>query len=447
MAAVTILSIGAFLYFSYFVHFNTPFFMAAPPKSAAIGFIFVTLLIDTIGFGLVIPVFPKLVQQLAHADLSVAAQYGGWLVTCYAIMQFLFAPVLGNLSDRFGRRPVLLFSLLGFGLDYAFQGFAPTIGWLFVGRAIAGVTGASFTTASAYIADISTPENRAQNFGLIGVAFGVGFIAGPALGGLLGGFGLRIPFFAAAGFSLLNALFGYFVLPESLSLEKRRKFDWKRANPLGAILNFRKYPALTGLFVSVIFIYTAAHAVQTTWTYYNMEKFKWSTGMVGYSLAFVGLMVALVQGLLIRPVIPWLGPKKSVYIGLLFYVLGYVLFAFANQGWLMFLFLVPYCLGGISGPSLQSLLSGHVPPDEQGELQGLLTSLMSATSIFGPLLMTGLFAYYTRPGGHIYFPGAPFLAGAFFIGCSVVIAYLTLRKEKDPLVSQAPPPEQVSGPL
>lgn len=419
--------------------------MAAPVKSAAIGFIFVTLLLDTMGFGLVIPVFPKLIQRLGHVDLSKASEYGGWLVTVYAIMQFIFAPVLGNLSDRFGRRPVLLFSLLGFGLDYTFQGLAPSIGWLFVGRSIAGLTGASFTTASAYIADISTPENRAQNFGMIGVAFGVGFIVGPSLGGLLGGYGLRLPFFVAAGFSVLNTLFGFFVLPESLPAEKRRKFDWKRANPLGSLLNLRKYPALGGLFLSVVFLYMAAHAVQTTWSFYNMEKFKWTTGMVGYSLAFVGVLVALVQGVLIRPVVPWLGQKKSVYMGILFYTFGYILFAFATKGWMMYLFLVPYCLGGIAGPTLQSLLSGHVPPDEQGELQGLLTSLMSATSIFGPLLMTGLFAYYTRPGGNIYFPGAPFLAGAVFLLCSVVISYLTLRKEKAPLVSPSPTPEPGSG--
>lgn len=406
--------------------------MAIQRRSAALGFIFTTLLLDTIGFGLVIPVFPKLIQQLEHCDLSKASQYGGLLATCYAIMQFLFAPVLGNLSDRFGRRPVLLFSLLGFGLDYMFQGLAPSLGWLFVGRLIAGVTGASFTTASAYIADISTPENRAQNFGMIGVAFGLGFIIGPSLGGLLGGMGLRLPFFVAAGFSLLNTLFGYFVLPESLPSEKRRPFEWKRANPLGTLLAVRRYPSLAGLFVSVIFLYMAAHAVQTTWPYYNMEKFKWTTAQVGFSLTVVGFLIALVQGVLIRPIIPRLGPQRSVYTGIILYTIGYVLFAFAFKGWMMYAILVPYCLGGIAGPALQSLLSGHVPANEQGELQGLLTSLMSLTSVFGPLLMTGLFACYTRPNGSLYFPGAPFLAGAIFLGCSLVTAYLTLRGERTP---------------
>jgi len=393
------------------------------------GFIFTTLLIDTTGFGLVIPIFPKLLQQLGHIDMSKAAQYGGLLAMVYAIMQFVFAPVLGNLSDRFGRRPILLFSLLGFGLDYAFQGLAPSIGWLFVGRLIAGITGASFTTASAYIADISTSENRAQNFGLIGVAFGLGFIIGPLLGGVLGGVGLRLPFFVAGGFSLLNTLFGYFVLPESLPADKRRRFEWKRANPVGSLVALKRYPALTGLFVVVVFLYMAAHAVQTTWTYYNMEKFKWSTSQVGYSLAVVGFLIALVQGLLIRKIIPWLGQKWSLYLGLLLYTTGYILFALATQGWMMYAFLVPYCMGGIAGPALQSLLAAHVPSNEQGELQGLLTSLMSLTSVFGPLMMTGLFAYYTRPGGVLYLPGAPFLAGAFFLACSLVTAYLTLRNE------------------
>jgi MFS transporter, DHA1 family, tetracycline resistance protein len=414
-------------------------------RSAAMGFIFVTLLVDTIGFGVIIPVLPRLIQELKHCDLSKASQYGGYLVAIYSLTQFLFAPVLGNLSDRFGRRPILLFSLLGFGLDYTFQGFAPTLAWLFVGRLIAGITGASFTTASAYIADVSTPENRTQNFGLIGVAFGVGFILGPFLGGEMATFGLRVPFFTAAGLSLLNALFGFFILPESLSQANRRPFDWKRANPVGSILNLRKYPTLIGLFVAVFFVFMAAHAVQTTWTYFNMEKFHWNPAEVGYSLSFVGLLIGLVQGLLIRPLIPWLGPRKTLYIGLLLYTFGCLLFAFAFRSWMMYACLIPYCLGGIAGPALQSLISGSVPANEQGEIQGLMTSIMSATSIFGPLLMTGLFAYYTRPGGRIYFPGAPFLAGAFFLGCSVVIAYLSLRTRKDPPMGPIPLPEGIPG--
>ncbi len=400
-------------------------------RKAAIGFIFITLLIDVTGFGLIIPVMPKLIQELLGVnDISKASQYGGWLTFAYAFMQFIFAPVLGNLSDKYGRRPVLLFSLFGFGIDYLFLSFAPSIGWLFVGRLIAGVTGASFTTASAYIADISTNENRAQNFGMIGAAFGLGFIIGPLIGGLLGELGARIPFLVAAALALANCLYGYFVLPESLDKEHRRKFEWKRANPLGSLLQLKKYPAVGGLIVSLVLVYLAAHAVQSNWSFFNIEKFNWSPKMIGISLGVVGLLVGLVQGGLVRIVNPKIGNEKSVYIGLGLYTLGLLLFAFASQSWMMFVFLIPYCLGGIAGPALQSIISGHVPPNEQGELQGALTSLMSATSIVGPLMMTNLFAYFTRKNAPLYFPGVSFLLGALLMLASTIWAYYALRTEK-----------------
>lgn len=402
--------------------------MALSHKPAALGFIFTTLLIDVAGLSIIIPVLPDVIKQLVHGDLSVAASYSGWLTFAYAIMQFIMAPVLGNLSDRYGRRPVLLFSLAGFGLDYLLQGFAPTIAWLFIGRIIAGITGASFTTASAYIADISTPEKRAQNFGLIGAAFGLGFIIGPAIGGLLGQYGARLPFFVAAGFSLVNALFGYFVLPESLPPEKRRAFSWKRANPVGSLLNLRKYPALGGLVISLIFVYVASHAIQSVWTFYNMEKFGWSKLWVGLSLAFFGVLIAFVQGVLIRKAVPMLGQKRCIYIGLLLYSAGYVLFAFAGAGWMMFVFMIIYSLGGIAGPALQSLITGHVPASEQGDLQGALTSLISATAIIGPPMMTSLFRYFTSKSAPVHFPGAPFLMGSVLILISAVVAYRTLKK-------------------
>jgi DHA1 family tetracycline resistance protein-like MFS transporter len=396
-------------------------------RKAALGFILVTLLIDVTGLGIIIPVIPDLISGLIHGNNSDASKYGGWLTFAYAIMQFLFAPVLGNLSDRYGRRPVLLLSLLGFGLDYLVVGFAPTIWWLFAGRVIAGIFGASFTTATAYIADISTPENRAQNFGMIGAAFGLGFIIGPVLGGLLGGFGARVPFFAAAALSLLNALYGYFVLPESLPAENRRKFEWKRANPLGSFRHLRKHSAVSGLVASLVLIYISAHAVQSTWTFYNIEKFGWSKQLIGYSLGFVGLMIALVQGGLIRIVIPRWGNEKSVYTGLLFYSLGFLLYGFATASWMMFAFTVIYCMGGITGPALQGIISSAVPPNEQGELQGALTSLMSATSIIGPPVMTNLFAVFTRPGAGVYFPGAPFLMAALLVMLSSLLAYRSLK--------------------
>ena len=401
-----------------------------PSKKAALGFIFITLLLDVIGFGIIIPVMPVLIEELIHGDLSAASRWGGWLTFAFAFMQFLCAPILGNLSDRYGRRPVLLFSLFGFGIDYILIAVAPTIGWLFVGRIIAGITGASFTTASAYIADISAPAERAKNFGMIGAAFGLGFIIGPVIGGLLGSMGSRVPFIAAAVLSLLNWLYGYFVLPESLDKANRRNFTWKRANPVGSLMHLRKYPALSGLIISLMLIYIAVHSVQSTWAFFNMEKFKWDERMVGISLGVVGLLVGLVQGGLIRIVNPRLGNERSIYIGLAFYSLGLVLFAFASQSWMMFAFLIPYCLGGICGPALQAVISNHVPSNEQGELQGALTSLMSVTTIIGPPVMTNLFAYFTQKGAPVYFPGAPFLLGAVLMLASTILAYRMFRTEK-----------------
>jgi DHA1 family tetracycline resistance protein-like MFS transporter len=336
--------------------------------------------------------------------------------------------VLGNLSDRYGRRPILLISLFGFGLDYLFTAFAPTVFWLFVGRAIAGLTGASFTTATAYIADISTPEKRAQNFGLLGAAFGLGFIIGPALGGVIATYGLRAPFLAAAGLTFINWIYGYFILPESLAVEHRRPFDWKRANPVGSLLKLNSYPAVAGLVASFFLLYVASHAVHSTWSYYNIEKFNWSEAQVGFSLAVVGVMVALVQGVLIRRIIPKLGQPKSVLIGFLLYAFGMILFAFAWKGWLMYVFTVVYCLGGIAGPALQGYISSHVPPNEQGELQGALTSLISVTSIIGPLVMANIFAWFTRPDS-FQFPGAPFLLGAVLLVVSALLAFQTMNKE------------------
>ncbi len=404
----------------------------ASSRKAAMSFIFFTLLIDVTGLGLIIPVMPKLIETLTGtADVSVASQWGGWLTFAYAVMQFIFAPVVGALSDQYGRRPVLLLSLLGFGIDYIFLALAPTIGWLFVGRIIAGITGASFTTASAYIADISAPEERSKNFGLIGAAFGLGFIIGPVIGGLLGSFGPRIPFIVAAGLSLLNALYGYFVLPESLTKENRRKFDWSRANPLGAFAQLRKYPSIGGLVIALVLVYIAGHAVQSNWTFFSIEKFGWSEKVIGISLGMFGLLIAIVQGGLIRIINPRLGNRKTVYVGLALYALGLVLFAFASQSWMMFLFMIPYCLGGIAGPALQSIITGHIPANEQGELQGVLTSLMSATSIVGPPVMTNLFAFYTKPDAPVYFPGVSFLLGAVLMLVSSIIAYVTLKDEPE----------------
>jgi len=404
--------------------------MHRPKGQAALGFIFVTLLVDVMGFGIIIPVLPKLIQHLTHGTISSAAPWAGWLALAYAGMQFLFAPAIGNLSDKYGRRPVLLSSLLGFGVDYLFLAFAPTIWWLFIGRIVAGMTGASFTTASAYIADISPPEKRAANFGLVGVAFGLGFIFGPVIGGVLGNFNLRYPFLVAAALALLNAAYGFFILPESLPLENRRPFSLLRANPVGSLLQLRKYKEVIGLAFSLFLVYVAVQSVQSVWTFFTIQKFNWSSATVGYSLGFVGLLVGAVQGGLIRIVIPKFGQQRSIWAGLLLYSIGLILFACASKGWMMFVFLIPYCLGGIAGPALQGYMSNSVPANEQGELQGGLTSLMSLSSIIGPVLMTSAFAFFTKPNAAIQFAGAPFVIGAVLMLLSTLLAVRSFRKIK-----------------
>ena len=396
----------------------------------SIRFIFLTILIDCLGIGVIIPVAPDLIMHLTGATVSQAAKYGGFLITSFAIMQFICAPVLGGLSDRYGRRPVLLLSLLGLGLDFIVCAVAPTIWWLFGARIFAGICGASFTTASAYIADISTPEKRAQNFGVIGAAFGIGFTLGPILGSLLGNWGIRAPFYGAACLSLINFIYGYFILPESLAPENRRKFDIKRANPFGTLKQLFKYKKTLALVGSFFLIYLAGMAAQATWAYYTKEKFGWGPTGIGASITFVGLSVAIVQGLLIKKIVPALGQKKSIYVGLCLYITGFTLFSIAPYGWMMFAFMVPYALAGICTPSMQGIISSQVPPNEQGELQGGLASMMSLATIFGPLIMTELFYYFTQPSAPIYFPGAPFLMGAILTVLSLFLATISLRKIK-----------------
>lgn len=397
-------------------------------RNAAIGFIFFTILIDVIGFGIIIPVMPDLISEMKHVESNTAATYGSWLMSAYALMQFIFAPFIGGLSDQYGRRKILLISLFGFAVDYVFMALAPSYEWLFVGRIIAGITGASFTTASAYIADISTAETRAKNFGMLGMAFGLGFIIGPVIGGVLAKFGLRVPFYGAAVLCLVNWLYGYFVLPESLPEANRRKFDIKRSNPLGSFRQMKKYPAISGLLLAVFLLYMASHAVQSHWGYFGKYRFQWTEATIGFSLGIVGLLVALVQGVLIRFINPRLGNEKSIYTGIIFYTVGLVLFAFATQTWMMFIFLVPYCMGGIAGPALQAVMAGKVPPNAQGELQGIITSLMSLTAIVGPPLMNNLFFYFTKSTAPVHFPGAAFLLGAVFMVSSAIVAYYTIHR-------------------
>jgi DHA1 family tetracycline resistance protein-like MFS transporter len=396
-------------------------------RAPAVGFIVVVLLIDMIGFGIIIPVMPGLIQELTGGSVSLAAQYGGWMLAAYAITQFFCAPIIGGLSDRFGRRPVLLASLFGFCVDYLFLAFAPSIGWLFVGRVIAGMMGASFVAASAYIADISTPENRAKNFGLIGAMFGLGFIIGPVIGGFLGEFGSRTPFFVTAGLTAINWLYGYFVLPESLPQENRRPFDWKRANPVGTVISVWQYKVVSGLLFVLALLYVSAHAVQSNWAYYTIEKFSWTTGMIGLSLGVVGLVFVVVQGGLIRVILPKLGQQRTVYAGLMLYAIGFLLYAVASQSWMMYAVTVVYCMGGIAGPALQGIMSSAVPPNAQGELQGAFASLMSMTAVVGPPLMNGIFAWFSSSAAPFYFPGAAMVLGAVLTSISCLLARATFK--------------------
>jgi MFS transporter, DHA1 family, tetracycline resistance protein len=388
------------------------------------------VLLDMIGFGLILPIMPTLLMELTGEGVSRAAIYGGWLAFVYAVMQFLFAPILGNLSDRFGRRPVLLAAIAALGIDYLVLGFAPNLGWLFIGRAIAGVAGASFTPAYAYVADITPPERRAQNFGLIGGAFGVGFIVGPALGGLLGGLGPRAPFFAAAALSLLNFAYGFFVLAESLPPERRRPFLWKRANPLGTLLQMRKRPVVRGL-LGALFLWMVGHQVMpATWTFYTKFRFGWTEAMIGGSLALVGLVMAVSQATLLRVLVPRLGERRAALMGIAIAAVGYLGYATATASWMMLAWLWTWFFGAIVMPSTNALMSHRMPADAQGELQGAVASLYSLSSIVGPPLMTQLFGRFSAADAPIHLPGAAFIASAVLALASLAIYWVTTRESR-----------------
>ncbi|AZA81396.1 tetracycline resistance MFS efflux pump [Chryseobacterium lactis] len=400
-------------------------------KEHALAFIYITILIDIIGIGIIVPVLPGLISKLAHAkDLSVTAQYIGLFVSVYALMQFLFAPILGNLSDRYGRRPVLLCSLLGLGIDYLILALAPNMVWLFIGRLIIGIMGSSMTTATAYVSDISTPEKKGQNFGMISAIAGIGFIIGPVIGGLLGQYGERVPFYAAAALSLLNLIYGFFVLPESLTEENRRPFSWKTANPIGVMKSLNKEILAPSLIFAFVLIALAGHAIQSTWNVYTMERFSWKEDMIGYSLGFLGLLIAIFQGVLIGFFINKLGQVKAIVVFLSFYCVSLLLFGLANKGWMMFVIMIPYALGGMASPILQALISSKVSANKQGLLQGGLSSVLSITSIFGPLLMTGIFSYFSSGQGSVVYSGAPFILGSVLASAGSLCIYLGIKNEK-----------------
>jgi DHA1 family tetracycline resistance protein-like MFS transporter len=390
--------------------------------AAGLAFIFVTLLIDVLGFGLIIHVLPKLVTSMAGGGPSAGAHLFGFLLAVFGLMQFLFSPILGGLSDRFGRRPVLLLSLLISGVDYVLMALAPTIGWLFVGRILAGITGASFTAASAYIADISPPEKRAQNFGLIGAAFGIGFILGPAAGGLLGAISPRAPFWAAAALSLLNALYGLFVLPESLAPENRRAFTWRTANPIGGLGILFRHRWVLVMAVALTLLALAQQALQSTWVLYTTFRFRWSELDNGLSLALVGLTSGLAQAFLVKILVTGMGERRAILWGLVCNIVGFAGFALVTRGWMMIPVILIWSLSGVSGPTTQSVISKQYGADEQGAVQGALASVQSLMGVIGPIIATWIFGYFTSPAAPFYLPGAPFLWGAFLIAGAALLA-------------------------
>lgn len=390
-------------------------------------FIIATLMLDSIGIGIIIPVMPELLSTLTGDSISQVALWGGFMATTYAVMQFVCGPTIGNLSDRFGRRPILLTSVFVMGLDYILLTLADTIWLLFIGRVIAGISGATFSTAAAYVADITPPEKRAANFGLIGASFGVGFVIGPVIGGFLVEFGPRAPFIVAAIFALTNFVVGYFILPETLAKEKRRKFEWKRANPLGAFKVIRSIPNMTFL-VTILFVFTISHQVYpAVWSYYTIEQFSFSERMIGITLGVFGIFMAIMQGGLIRVIIPRLGETKTAKYGLILNLAVFLIVAFVSNTWFLFALLPFMAFGAVVGPALQGIMSNIVSEDSQGELQGIVSSVNALAMIFSPITMTGIFRYFTSETSPIYLPGAPFLASAVLEVTALVLLVLFAR--------------------
>jgi MFS transporter, DHA1 family, tetracycline resistance protein len=400
------------------------------PGRNALAFIFITVLVDMIGLGIIIPVLPDLIMDLTGLALPQAALWGGALATLYAFMQFVCAPIVGNLSDRFGRRPVLLFALAGFSLDYLIMGLAPYLWVLFVGRILSGVFGATYTTASAFIADISPPDKRGANFGLIGAAFGLGFIIGPVIGGTLGELDHRLPFFAAAALGFANLVYGAIVLPETLSEENRRPFRLFNSNPFGALLQLRQFPIVFGLLGALALFHLGHTSLPAVWAYFGIERYGWSMLEIGISLGVVGLASAFVQGFLSRKAIPALGAKRAALVGFTIAAAAYWGYALAPNSAILYVVIVLGALAGIGGPALQGIMSNQVPANMQGALSGATTSLASLMTVVGPGLMTFIFYSFSNREAAIYFPGAPFaLAGVLTILAVIVIARVIGRNE------------------
>ncbi len=397
-------------------------------KKTALFFIFITVLVDVIGIGIIIPIIPDLIMELTGEGTAQAVIYGMWLTTAFAGMQFLFSPVLGEISDRYGRRPILLIALLGLSIDYLIHAWAPTITFLFIGRFLAGITGASFTVASAYIADISSPEEKAKNYGLIGAAFGLGFIIGPGIGGFFGEFDIRLPFYIAAGLTFANFLFGYFFVPESLAEANRRPINPLKMIPGVSLVSLRNYKGVLLLIFAFFLANLAGQALPSVWSYYGIERYDWSPKEIGVSLMVVGLLVAVAQGFLVDIVVKKIGKKQTIIIGFLLWTVGMFLFSQASQPWMLYAFLIPYALGGIAGPTIQGVISNQVSENEQGNLQGAITGLVSVTAILGQLIFAPVFYYFIRPETDNYFPGAPYALAAILLFIAFIFAILAMKR-------------------
>lgn len=404
-------------------------------RKPALKFIFITLVLDLLGIGIIVPILPALVEEMKGEGVQGATMTYGVLLAVYSLMQFLFAPLMGSLSDRFGRRPVLLVSLFGAGLDYFLLALAPNLLWFFIGRVIAGISGANFSAATAYIADVSPPEKRAANFGLVGAAFGLGFAIGPFVGGYLSTigspeFGLRLPFYVAGTLTLINWFYGLLVLPESLKPENRRAFSWGRSNPVGSLLAMRRYPMVLGLAFSYFLISVAHQVYPSTWILYVDYRFGWTIKQGSMSLALVGLMAAIVQGVLSRRLIPMWGERKSALIALVINVIGFVLYGLSTQGWMVYPVIIFGALGGIAAPAIQGITSNSVGDNEQGGLQGMLSSLVAIAGIIGPLIATGLFGFFISEKAPFHLPGAAFFCSALLVAIAIVLAVNAIRKQE-----------------
>lgn len=397
-------------------------------KKTALLFIFITVLVDVIGIGIIIPIIPDLIMELTGKGIADAVIYGMWLTTAFAGMQFLFSPVLGEISDKFGRRPILLMALLGLSIDYLIHAWAPTITFLFIGRFLAGITGASFTVASAYIADISSDEEKAKNFGLIGAAFGLGFIIGPGIGGFFGEINIRLPFYIAAGLTFANFVFGYFFVPESLTPENRRAIQPMKMIPGVSLLSLRKYKGVLLLITAFFLANLAGQALPSVWSYYGIERYDWNKFEIGISLMVVGVLVAIAQGFLVGIVVKKLGKKNTIIGGFLLWTIGMFLFSQASEPWMLYVFLIPYAFGGIAGPTIQGVISNQVSEKEQGNLQGAITGLVSVTAILGQLIFAPVFYYFIRPETTFYFPGAAYVVAAILLFVSFLFAVLAMKK-------------------